>query len=193
MVHILNLSTEICFEIRNYLIFNSFLMNGEQGVPLMEEFIRKESPWSWRNFLSTSNNPHWKLIRKTTMIWRLNFPMSLKYHRDPSFCSLLNEKMVFPARQLELHFSGDREAKRLKNEPTLRVLNAQDRVTFDSIHSLMISHCNKIISLGSFPSLKYLKIEECENLASVGQMNNLRGLSLAAVLTQYFHAFLWRT
>jgi hypothetical protein len=53
---ILNLSTEICFEIRNYLIFNSFLTNGEQGVPLMEEFIRKESPISTSNVIIHTGN-----------------------------------------------------------------------------------------------------------------------------------------
>jgi hypothetical protein len=54
--------------------------------------------------LSTTNSLHWRLIRRATMIWRLNSAMSLKYYRDQGFRQFLNGHLVSPARQLELHF-----------------------------------------------------------------------------------------
>jgi hypothetical protein len=156
----------------------------------MDKFILKESQWSWRNLLSTSNSPHWRLIRRTTMIWRLNFAMSLKYFRDQDFRHLLNEQMDSPARQLELHFQEVpfKAASPVDNK-LMKAINDQERLSFDSLHSLTISNCRRIFCLGSFPSLKYLKISDCANLDSVGQMNNLSSLWLSGFNDSIFLSF----
>jgi hypothetical protein len=88
--------------------------------------------------------------------------------------------MDSPACQLELHFLGiPFKAANPADSKLMKAVIAQDSLSFDSLHSLTITNCRSIASLGSFPSLKSLKISGCNFLLSVGKMSNLTSLWLS--------------
>jgi hypothetical protein len=79
-------------------------MNLEPAV--FEKFRKIESYWSWRNFLSVSND--WMSLRKQLMIWSLNKYKSYDYTINEPLRLWILSRMYDPARQLHCTLSrGD--------------------------------------------------------------------------------------
>jgi hypothetical protein len=98
-----------------------------------ERLTQEEQLRNWRNVLSMSNHESWKTIRKSTMLWSLNYYESMKYLEDDVFRVYLHERMVDPGFQLSCRMNTP--------YPLLggNLLVTFDRLFMEVLHSLHIS------------------------------------------------------
>jgi hypothetical protein len=185
---VLRLPVDLLILIRSYLhhlVLSSFVENDD-----IEHFQHHECRRSWRNFLSVSNCHSWKAVRRETMIWTLNAFESLKYLKDGSFKTYVNERMIFPAQQLYLNLKGKRSRSssllvfvgRLSNCNLMSLsVDSPDITELPSNHRLKvlnIYNCERLKRLGDYPHLEHLQILVCDRLSVLGEMRNLEQLKL---------------
>jgi hypothetical protein len=72
MTNIRDLPVELFLIIRSFLVEGLRISKEEEGTTSTTSRVAELS-WTWTNFLSTSNHEVWRLIRKRTMIWSLNY------------------------------------------------------------------------------------------------------------------------
>jgi hypothetical protein len=143
----------------------------------VQRFIRRESEWSWRNFLLMSNNEDWKRIRKHCMIWSLNRFASSKYMRDACYQCYLQSRMVDPTHQLYLCCYNLGEEIRGREGCASASYRCDPLLSFDRLHSLSLFSCHEITSI-SAPTLKRLKLVCCRGITDVTSMGSLTVVSL---------------
>jgi hypothetical protein len=173
------LPVEVFIIIRDALVDISDF-NHDKWTPSsdLEEYLRKECGWSWRNFLVASGSVFWKNIRRTAMIWDLNRDFSRKYLVNNEFKNYLQSLMYRPDQQLQLRLHQI-ESKEITRKDVLFPLYPSSEISgIGFLHTLVLSQCPELVSLGDFESLKILKISDCHQIRSVGRMPNLAELSL---------------
>jgi hypothetical protein len=148
----------------------------------LEKYLRFESRWSWRNFVSTGNTSNWKAVRKATMVWDLNYDYSRKYLVDTDFQNYIQKQMLYPEQQLQLKLSQIERKIFSKRGVPVALYTSSEITDLNLLHTLTIADCANVTSLGDFKTLRTLRISNsCENLISVGEMPHLRELVLYSV------------
>jgi hypothetical protein len=143
----------------------------------VQKFIRRESEWSWRNFLSVSNNEDWKRIRKHCMIWSSNRFASSRYIRDASYQCYLQSRMLDPKHQLYLCCYDLGEEIKGREGFASASFRCDPLLSFDRLHSLSLFSCHDITSI-SAPTLKRLKLVYCRGITDLTMMGSLMAVSL---------------
>jgi hypothetical protein len=101
VVTISQLPVELFFIIRDHLC-QEVVGHNPYFICWFDAICHNDSHRSWRNFLSTSSVKTWELVRRTTMVWTLNYIQSLKYLNDGNFREYLLNHMLRPSEQLQL-------------------------------------------------------------------------------------------
>jgi hypothetical protein len=198
MIKILQLPLEILLFIRSFLFPLSFLR--ADGEDEMDVFFQRESEWSWRNFLSTSNHSDWKLIKKQTMVWSLNQFAARRYFVEENFRSYISERAYYP-NQVQCRFFNLYEKpselhvfiNSVMGTSNLGVLCLQcyskpSMVSCSTLHTLSLQICESLESLGKYENLRVLKLVRCPSLKTIGQVEQLTELSLEGVPTEFVNS-----
>jgi hypothetical protein len=167
----------------------------------LELFLKEDSYWSWRNFLSASNREDWSQLRRTLMLWTLNSCESIRYFNDSIFRNYLAARMDDPPQQLhcrnnyykynlrplhwfETEFKMNLSIKEVLSAGQIGSLNLSHPVdlvelpSMDSLHSLRIADCGYLQTLGNYKKLKFLELISCHSLSSVGNVDSLSTLHI---------------
>jgi hypothetical protein len=155
----------------------------------LDDYLRKECGWSWRNFLVASGSLLWKNIRRTAMIWNLNRDYSRKYLVNNEFKNYLHSLMYQPDQQLQLRLHQIESKDIIRKDTIVPLYTASEISGIGFLHTLVLSQCPELVSLGDFQSLKILKISDCHQLRSVGRMPNLAELNLEVESTHLLPLF----
>jgi hypothetical protein len=147
----------------------------------LNDFMRRECRWSWRNFLSATNSVLWQQMRKASMVWDLNHYATRKYLAEESFRDYINNRMIDPSMQLQLNCYQIESYEVIRNSIPAPLYLSSFIGGFDSLHSLILTYCPNIISLGNFKSLRTLVIKYCSNFAVVGETPNLSEVCLISL------------
>jgi hypothetical protein len=149
----------------------------------MDDFAEQENKWSWRNFLSVSNNPESKVMRKSAMLWDLNHLKSNDFLNDQPFRVYLTSQMIDQTQQLSCRLYQLRTRSEPKIEHICDVwfvgtlhISEYTGVSFPScpyLHTLSFCDCENLESIGDCENLKCLKIINCALLEDVGKMHSL--------------------
>jgi hypothetical protein len=124
----------------------------------LNDYMRSEWRWSWRNFLSASNSVLWQQTRKASMVWDLNHYATRKYLAEESFRDYINSRMTDPSIQLQLNCYQIESYEIIRNSIPAPLHLSTSIGGFDFLHSLVLTYCPNIICLDSFKSLRTLVI-----------------------------------
>jgi hypothetical protein len=189
MNKLISLPTEVVLEVRTFLFPNELQFSRQ--LYHYDDFILKENCWSWRNFLSVSNRPEWRLTRHDAMIWSLNKYQIKKYMEDDSFRSLINLRSA-TTQKLQLVLPDFRcySFTHLKTSLDTSCIGFISISSYElaefpsckSVHTLILQSFNqKLTSLGSYENLKILELSGGLVLSSIGMMQKLLFLCLDGI------------
>jgi hypothetical protein len=172
------LPVDIFFILRDYLFNPSDNFSEKWGLrEAFDKYSRSEARWSWRNFLSVSHNPTWRLIRKITMVWNLSKDSSRKYLVNDEFRNFVNSQMTQPDHQLFLSFFSIESKSRIRNGVCIPSYYSSALSNLEYLHSLRITNCDLVTHLSGCSKLKLLTLACCRNLISVDELPHLRELN----------------
>jgi hypothetical protein len=172
--------------IREFLSVTSLLGCPQDGSDL-DRFIFQECQQNWRNFLSLSNGEVDRSLRRHLLIWSLNQLESKRYLQEESFRNFLLHRMN-DASQLHCkwglkgRFCWDKLDLRdipvvlstiHLNQLIIDGLDVHELPSSESLQSLFVRDCSKLVRMGSYKKLIQLKICHCRYLQAIEYVESL--------------------